>query len=512
VTRKDRRKLEREQKRQPRHNAVTGPLQGRSEQGLRVHKVEDDDELSEDDFDHEEEHETVKTKIPVSGPLRTAVSARPLKTAPARPDSKPGKQDNETQTPRITKRVQEKLAQDDAEIAALERKLGMKGKKLGKSFQDEGLAELLGDLEDDEDAIGGKRKSAADREWLDRKRRKVAPGIVEEEEVPDVSGPSEEDASSEEDGAADQQVERDGDDDSELYEATDDEGYDGDLMTFDDGDVVDIDMDAEPPDDSDSEADEKDIATAVSVRRGSAGEEQDGGSFSGFDSGDDEADERDGTDEDEDFDDHDQVTVKPARENPYIAPGTNNEKPSGKYVPPSLRAASSSDAELASRLKRQVQGLLNRLSEANIISILSDIEQLYQNNPRQYVTSTLIDLLLGLVYDRTTLNDTFLILHAGFIAAVYKVIGPDFGAQFLERLVESFDKAYKDEAQDDAGRKECTNLMSLLAQLYNLQVIGAELVFDYIRGFLDNLTELHTELLLRVVRSELSGLSGALLP
>jgi len=462
-----------------------------------VHKVEDDDELSEDDFDDADEQEIVKTKNPVSATPRAATSVKTSKTAPSRQESKPAKQDIEIQAPRITKRVQEKLAQDDAEIAALERKLGMKGKKLGKSFQDEGLAELLGDLEDDESEVGGKRKSAADREWLDRKRRKVAPGIVEEEEVAEES---EEDAS-EQDGAEAEELKRDDDDDSELYEATDDEGYDGDLMTFDDGDVVDIDMDAEPPDDSDSEEDDADNATPARIQMVKDGEDLEDGDFSGFGSEDHEDGEEEADDDDEDEDE--QVMPKTARENPYVAPGTNNEKPSGKYVPPSLRAASSSDAELASRLKRQVQGLLNRLSEANIISILSDIEQLYQNNPRQYVTSTLIDLLLGLVCDRTTLNDTFLILHAGFIAAIYKVIGPDFGAQFLERLVEGFDKAYKDEAQDEAGRKECTNLMSLLAQLYNLQVIGAELVFDYIRGFLDNLTELHTELLLRVVRSKL---------
>jgi len=471
-----------------------------------VHKVEDDDELSEDDFDDEEDEEVVKTKTPVSVP-RTAVSAKASKPAPPRQDSKPDKQDKTIQAPRITKRVKEKLAQDDAEIAALERKLGMKGKKLGKSFQDEGLAELLGDLDDDEDVIGGKRKSAADKEWLDRKRRKVAPGIVEEEDQEEEEEEEEEGKEEEEevddaregDDAVNDEVEKDTDDESELYEATDDEGYDGDLMTFDDGDVVDIDMDAEPPDDSDSEDDvgARDDTSRVQTKK--TREDAEDGDFSGFDSVDAEDDEQDDeSDEEED----EQVMSKPARENPYIAPGTTNEKPSGKYVPPSLRAASSSDAELASRLKRQVQGLLNRLSEANIISILSDIEQLYQSNPRQYVTSTLIDLLLGLVCDRTTLNDTFLILHAGFIAAVYKVIGPDFGAQFLERLVESFDKSYKDEQQDDAGRKECTNLMSLLAQLYNLQVIGAELVFDYIRSFLDNLTELHTELLLRVVRSE----------
>ena len=69
----------------------------------------------------------------------------------------------------------------NAEIADLERKLGLKKRKsLPKAFEDDGLGELLEDL-DDGDGAGGeggevsrksKRKAEAD-EWLAQKRRKA---------------------------------------------------------------------------------------------------------------------------------------------------------------------------------------------------------------------------------------------------------------------------------------------------------------------------------------------------
>jgi nucleolar MIF4G domain-containing protein 1 len=170
-----------------------------------------------------------------------------------------------------------------------------------------------------------------------------------------------------------------------------------------------------------------------------------------------------------------------------------------KYIPPALRGPPSSDAEALARLKRQTQGLLNRLSEANIISILRDIEQVYQNNPRGYVNSTLVDLLMGMLSDPSGLLDTFIILHAGFIAAIYKVIGPDFGAQIVERIVSEFDLHYQ--GNKEGTGKQTTNLMSLVSELYTFQVIGSNLVFDYVRFFLDELSDINTELLLRIVRT-----------
>ncbi|KAL4741351.1 hypothetical protein BDV11DRAFT_72819 [Aspergillus similis] len=311
---------------------------------------------------------------------------------------------------KVSKAVQEKLEQDDAEIAVLEKKLGLKKGKLPKSFAEDGLDELLGDLGGGSADEDRKRKREAD-EWLLNKRRKAQGMPVEESE----------DSSS---------------DDS-----------DEDLGSF--------------PDDEDI------------------------GEF----------DEEDGDDKSED-----EQPAPKKRENPYVAPvaATAEDKP-GKYIPPSLRAASNSESESLTRLRRQAQGHLNKLSEANLVSILAEFEKLYREYPRQNVTSTLITLLFGLICERSALQDTFIILHAGFIAAVYKVMGMDFGAEVVQKIVETFD-AGGDERGKFEG-KEMINLISLLSQLYNFHVVGSALVFDYIRLFLQDINEDNTELLLKVIRN-----------
>jgi nucleolar MIF4G domain-containing protein 1 len=197
------------------------------------------------------------------------------------------------------------------------------------------------------------------------------------------------------------------------------------------------------------------------------------------------------------------------RENPYVAPATSPKALSVvKYIPPSLRKPSTS-AETLLCLRRQMQGLLNRLSEGNLLSILGEVECLYRDNPRKHVTSTLVELLFSIVCNRMNLTDTFLVLHAGFVAALYRVVGIDFGASVVQRIVEEFDHYY---SQKDGGLvtieasssgKITANLMALLAELYNFQVIGSNLIFDYIRMFLAGISELNTELLLKIIKSKL---------
>ncbi|RHZ54829.1 hypothetical protein CDV55_104942 [Aspergillus turcosus] len=313
---------------------------------------------------------------------------------------------------KVSQAVKDKLDEDAAEIAALEKKLGLKkGKKLPKSFEEDGLLDLLGDLDEGSADESRKRKREAD-EWLRNKRRK-AQGLAPED---------------------------DSEDDSEL-------GSDEDLGDFDD-----------------------------------------------------DEDDFDDMDDDEDEDEAEEKPAAKKRENPYVAPvAPSAENKPSKYIPPSLRETSSSESESLTRLRRQAQGHLNKLSEANLVSILGEFEKLYREYPRQNVTSTLLTLLFGLVCEGSALQDTFIILHAGFIAAVYKVIGPDFGAELVQKLVETFDAA-----GDERGKfqgKEMINLISLLSQLYNFHVVGSTLVFDYIRLFLQEINEESTELLLKVIRN-----------
>jgi nucleolar MIF4G domain-containing protein 1 len=203
--------------------------------------------------------------------------------------------------------------------------------------------------------------------------------------------------------------------------------------------------------------------------------------------------------DEEDLDDDEQSPPQRVRENPYVPPVAPGA--AAKYVPPHMRGAPTEDNVALGRLRRQLQGLLNRLTEANLLSIVRDAEAIYHTNARQHVTSTLIDLLVELICDRSALLDTFLILQAGFLAALYKVVGTQFGAQLLERLVTEFDRYYIEEKTQSLQAKQTSNLIALLADLYALQVTTSAIVFDFIRLLLSELSEFNTELLLKLIRT-----------
>ncbi|KAL4781474.1 hypothetical protein BJX76DRAFT_14190 [Aspergillus varians] len=424
LSRKDRRQEERAGKKRgsgARTNDFgrgRGRGRGHSHGHGRGRDVDDD----EDDFDgfedeSEEEEGDVMAKLKAAKQKKEKPSSIPKKAKVARDiesgdDEERDEQKVDGPRKKVSKVVLEKLEKDDAEIAALEKKLGMKKGKIPKAFAEDGLDSLLVDLDEGSADEGRKRKREED-EWLRNKRRK-AQGLP-------------------------------------VDESDDSEESDGGLMS--DEDLEDFD-----DDDEDMDALEEDEESE---------EEQ---------------------------------TAPKKRENPYVAPvQTTTESKPGKYIPPSLRAASNSESESLTRLKRQAQGHLNKLSDANLVSILAEFEKLYREYPRQNVTSTLLSLLFGLICERSALQDTFIILHAGFIAALYKIIGMDFGAEVIQKIVETFD-AGGDERGKFEG-KETINLIALLSQLYNFHVVGSTLIFDYIRLFLQDINEDTTELLLKVIRN-----------
>lgn len=350
-------------------------------------------------------------------------------------------EDDEPSKPAVSKAVKEKLSKEDAEIAELERKLGIKNRKsLPKSFQEDGLGDILGGLNesDDGDDVGlsakKKRKAEAD-EWLAQKRRKAMNKSVHE---------------------AYKNRDEDVDDNDDDLDGLDDLVNGSDMESEDDLDEDDASRGVH-----DSDEDDQSLAS----------------------------------------DGEGKLQTVRKRENPYVAPTTAKE-PVQKYVPPARRQETDSDAELLSRIRRQTQGLINRLTEPNLLVILGDIERLYREYPRQHVTSILIDLVLVQICEPTSLPDTLLILYAGFSTAAYQVIGPDFGAQLVQHTVEKFKEYHSQlpEGESQNVPKYTSNVITFLSQVYNFQLIGCTLVFDYVRILLNDLSELNAELLLRIVR------------
>ncbi|EXJ59819.1 hypothetical protein A1O7_03966 [Cladophialophora yegresii CBS 114405] len=443
-----------------------GPVRGRKDQrrALRVEKRQNkrirgprpsatEEEFSEHDVgDDEEEDEPLPQARPVKTTRPKTDTPKPISKKPLRqpspsptPSDLPSIPSSRSSSPGLvldasSRAFRDRAAQDEAEISALERKLGLKKNKTPKSYTEDGLDDLLEGLGDDE--RGAKRKSES-KEWLERKRRRT---IVDERRGVEDDSNASVSGSDEEEG-----FDIDEDDEADTLE--------------DDGNEDDIDVDLDD-----------------NVEAGISDEEI----------GRDEADSFDGFDLDEESA---PSQPKKPRENPYVPPVTPNASTS-KYIPPSLRKAQASEGAVLERLKRQLQGHLNKLSEANLVSILGEVEKVYQFNPRQDVTTVLIELLLTLLCDRSALQNTFVILHAAFATAVYKVVGVDFGAELLAQLVARFDQ-YRD---DNAGGKEALNLVSLLANLFTFHMIGSSIVFDYIRLLLERLSENNTELLLRLIR------------
>ncbi|ROT42700.1 hypothetical protein SODALDRAFT_326851 [Sodiomyces alkalinus F11] len=355
-----------------------------------------------------------------------------------------GKSSQVPPTRQTPKAARNNTAQDDAEIEALERKLGIRKdrKTLPKAFKDDGLLDLLDDSSDDDSEVPHKGKTEAD-EWLARKRLKAA----RSRERPRDDAVENTDA-------------------SDLEEAEDDDS----LSALEDGNEGHDDKGREEASDEASGSEDE------------SSQDEDPFAVSGSDA-----------------EEH-QPTMTRRRENPYVAPITDTSK----YIPPSLRKRSGNDTDLEARIRRKTQGPVNRVTEANLISIVEEINQIYRDHPRGLVTNVLTDLLMAQICEPTSKPDTLLVLSAGFVAALHKVIGVDFAAHFLNAVVDRFQQehaaAQRAVEQQQTPTKETSNLATVLSEMYMFRIVGSKLIFDYVRLLLSNLSELNAELLLRIVR------------
>ncbi|KAH7325124.1 hypothetical protein B0I35DRAFT_425669 [Stachybotrys elegans] len=395
--------------------ANTSGLRNKNKDEALEESSEDEDELDEDmlDLDEEEDDDDEEEGNAI---------------APHTDSKQSSKQGAVSRTTR------DRLAQDDAEIEELERKLGIKKgrKSLPQAFKDDGLDELLGDLGGEEEASDDQSNQAEREyeEWLSSKRSKS-------------------------NSSASYKAPRAQREDDEGESGLDSEEEDDDMLDYEDDDLE------------------------------GGNSDEDAESFDGFES--------DVVEKTED---------KPRqKENPYVAPSSGVVI--AKYVPPSLRKATGSEGEAKLRLRKQVQGLVNRLTDANILSIVQSVEDLYQKNARGDVTEILTDSVLAQICKPESLPDQFFVLTGGFIAAAYKVIGSSFGSHFINRVVTDFGQEYERaiKSKDQSGSiKETSNLMTLLSQLYTFEVVTCKIIFDYMERLLEELNELNVELLLRICR------------
>lgn len=157
----------------------------------------------------------------------------------------------------------------------------------------------------------------------------------------------------------------------------------------------------------------------------------------------------------------------------------------GKYIPPHLRArmaaeaaAGSADVEMDPKrkeklmqLKRLLKGQLNRLSEANMHKICTEIDNLYMRNSRNDMNTALAALICDALISPVLAPERMVMEHALLIAALHANVGTEVGANLLENLVDRFHQMLRNGIdQYDVEDKTLDNVIYILCHMYTFKV------------------------------------------
>ncbi|XP_043546641.1 nucleolar MIF4G domain-containing protein 1 isoform X1 [Chiloscyllium plagiosum] len=179
---------------------------------------------------------------------------------------------------------------------------------------------------------------------------------------------------------------------------------------------------------------------------------------------------------------------------------SNEGTDSRKYIPLQLHEkAETIDAkkkEELLRLKKNIKGLLNRLSEPNMASISSQLEELYMKNSRKDMNDELTDVTLAACVTPALMPNRLMMEHVLLISILHHNVGIEVGAHVLEAAVKQFDEHWRKVSET----KECDNLINLIAHFYNFHVINSVLVFDILKKLTSNFKEKDIELILLLLK------------
>ncbi|XP_071803318.1 nucleolar MIF4G domain-containing protein 1-like [Asterias amurensis] len=180
------------------------------------------------------------------------------------------------------------------------------------------------------------------------------------------------------------------------------------------------------------------------------------------------------------------------------------KKATGTYIPPQKRAKmmghDEKKQEQLDRLRKQLKGLINRLSESNVQSISGQIEELYLVNSRNDMNELLTQLIMDSCINLILTGERLVMEHVMLLAILNTNIGNEVGAHFIQAAACKLDELYSQGGNYGDG-KHCDNIVLLFTHLYNFKVIHCTLVYDIIRKLVDGFTERDIEMLLLILKN-----------
>ncbi|XP_076349101.1 nucleolar MIF4G domain-containing protein 1 homolog [Tachypleus tridentatus] len=175
-----------------------------------------------------------------------------------------------------------------------------------------------------------------------------------------------------------------------------------------------------------------------------------------------------------------------------------------KYIPPAKRLPAKTEDEKKKkeleRLRKQLKGLINRLSESNLKPVSSAMEDLYMSHSRNDMNETLTSLICEAIIQPFLTPERLVMEHAMLVALLHANVGTEVGAHFLQSLATKFN-ILLNSGPDHGQGKECDNLLALMAHLYNFKVTHSVLIYDILRCLAKHFKEKDIELILLILKS-----------
>ncbi|CAH9119626.1 unnamed protein product [Cuscuta europaea] len=166
------------------------------------------------------------------------------------------------------------------------------------------------------------------------------------------------------------------------------------------------------------------------------------------------------------------------------------------YIAPHRRSKMGSESQENAQIRRQVRGLLNRLSESNVESITSEMSTIIHTVGRSLGSLIISEEVLTSCSGGPRANEQYAAVFAAFVAGMSCSIGIDFSAKVLASLAKHFEEEYQKE-----DNMSLRNLTLLFSYLYIFGVFSSDLIYDFLVMLSTRLTEADVATILAVLQS-----------
>lgn len=173
----------------------------------------------------------------------------------------------------------------------------------------------------------------------------------------------------------------------------------------------------------------------------------------------------------------------------------------GKYIPPGKRVQISDEKKKIQleRLQKQLKGLVNRASEANMSQICAQIEAVYRGNSRAEVTEALSAIVIDACVSVSMTPERLAMEMMLLVTVLHGNIGTEVGAMFLQTLAQKYKSVcnHGNRLED----KSLDNAVILFAFLYTFKVIDSALIFGIIDDLVKSFQEKDIQIILLLLKN-----------